>query len=105
MALMETFTSIGFSIQEISQPFRFAKYVPPIFDFMKLLSLNEYQPTTELLKAILTFSADMINLYGLEIKSLVQQQFLINNLNKLKIIKGKKMESTVKWIEEVNSIC
>jgi len=99
---METFTSIGFGIQDLNQPLRFAKYVPTIFDFMKQLSVNEFNPNLDIIKSILSFSADMINLYGLEIKLLVQQEFLLNNLKKLKANKTKKLESTIKWIEEVN---
>lgn len=98
---METFTSIGFGIQEINQPLKFAKYVPAIFDFMKQLSCNEFHPTNDILKCILNFSADMINLYGHEIKGLVQQEFIINNLKKLKLVKSKKLEGQLKWIEEV----
>jgi hypothetical protein len=99
---METFTSIGFGIQEINQPLKLAKSVPVIFDFMKELSTNELNPSTELIKSMLNFAADMINLYGHEIKGLVKQDFLFNNISKLKQIKGKKTESNIKWIEEVS---
>ncbi len=98
---METFTAVGFGIQDVNEPFKFAKHVPLIFDFMKSISSNEYHPTNEIIKTILNFSADMINLYGHEIKALVQQEFLMNNLKKLKEVRSKKLESTIKWVEEV----
>lgn len=103
LALLETFTSIGFGIQDVNKPLLFANYVPHIFEFMKTISANEYEPNQDILKNILTFAADMINLYGPDIKGLIQQEFLEINLNKLKQTRSKKLEGTIKWVEEVSN--
>lgn len=101
LALLETFTSIGFGVQDIQDPMKLAKYVTQIFEFMKILSSNQYNPSIELIKVMLNLSADMINLYGHEMKNLIKQEFLSINLDKLKKVKSKKLESTIKWVEEV----
>jgi len=98
---LDTFTSIGFGIKDVNQPLKFAKYVPPIFEYMKKLSSDEYNSNIDILKSITGFAADMVNLYGHEIKVLIQQEFIFKIMEKLKAAKIKKLENHISWVEDV----
>lgn len=79
----------------------FATYVPTIFEFLKTIMTDKYQPSSELIKNSIGFIADMCTCYGKEIKVLVQQSYIFDNINKLKSQKSKKLTEFVNWVEEV----
>jgi hypothetical protein len=100
--LLETFTAIGFGIMDLENSLDFAKYVTPLFEFMKSLSDEKYNLNTELIKSILEFIADLINLYGSDIKALVNQDFVKINIKKLQMsVRTKKIEACLKRLSEV----
>jgi hypothetical protein len=50
---------------------------------------------------MLSFITDMINSYGIEIKSIANKNSVANMLNKLKAFKIKKYEVEISGLEEV----
>ena len=79
----------------------FASYVPSIFEFLKTIMIEKYQPSNDLVKLSIGFIADMCTCYGKEIKVFVHQSYVFENLNKLKNLKSKKLADFVIWVEEV----
>jgi len=102
--LVETFTSIAFAMKDCNKHKEFATYVPSIFEFIKTIMTDKYQPSNELVKSSIGFIADMCTCYGKEIKVLVHQNYVFENLNKLKNLKSKKLADFVNWVEEVFKI-
>ena len=95
---------MAFSMRECGKTKEFATYVPSIFEFLKTIMLEKYQPSSELIKNCIGFIADMCTCYGKEIKVLVQQGYIFDNLNKLKSQKNRKISDFVNWVEEVKLI-
>jgi len=102
--LVEAFTSIAFAMKDCNKHNEFAPYVSHVFEFLKTIMMEKYNPSSELIKSCIGFIADMCTTYGKEIKILVHQNFVFDNLNKLKTIKNKKLMEFVNWVEEVFKI-
>jgi hypothetical protein len=88
-------------MRECNKHKEFASYVPSVFEFLKTIMTEKYQPSIDLIKTSIGFIADMCTCYGKEIKVLVQQNYIFENLNKLKSQKTKKTIEFVNWVEEV----
>ena len=99
--LVESFTSIAFAMKDCNRHKEFATYVPTIFEFFKTIMTEKYQPSNDLIKNAIGFIADMCTCYGKEIKVLVQQSYIFDNITKLKSQNTKKMNEFVNWVEEV----
>lgn len=102
--LVESFTSIAFAMKDCNRHKEFATYVPTIFEFLKTIMTEKYQPSNDLIKNAIGFIADMCTCYGKEIKVLVQQSYIFDNITKLKSQNTKKMNEFVNWVEEVFKI-
>ena len=80
--LIQTFTCIEFSLETNTE--LLVPYVLNIFTYFKAILQNKICQRADILKTMLSFLIDMVNIYKKEIKSLIDQQFASTLITSLK---------------------
>lgn len=100
--LIQTFTCIEFSLETNTK--LLVPYVPNIFTYFKAILQNKMCQRADILKAMLSFLIDMVNIYKKEIKSLIDQQFASTLITSLKQYNIPSYENEIAEQEEILNI-
>ena len=100
--LIQTFTCIEFSLETNTE--LLVPYVPNIFTYFKAILQNKICQRADILKTMLSFLIDMVNIYKKEIKSLIDQQFASTLITSLKQYNIPAYENEIAEQEEILNI-